>query len=245
VPLSALFPALAIGVSLGLLGGGGSILTVPALVYWVGLPPLEATTTSLVVVGLTSLSAALQHARSGRVRLRAALLFAASGIPSSYLGSLLSRRVPPQVLLLAFAFLMIAAGVAMLLRPSYESRGPASLPRVLSAGFTVGLLTGVLGVGGGFLIVPALVLFAEVPMADAVGSSVLIIAVNCAGGFAGRLSAASAVRWPLTLTFSLTAIAGSFLGAALVGRIPVQWLRRVFAIFVLAIAAYMIVGASR
>lgn len=242
MPLSAFFPALAIGVSLGLLGGGGSILTVPALVYWVGLPPIEATTTSLVVVGLTSLSAALQHARGGRVKMRSALVFAASGIPSSYLGSLLSRRVPPHVLLLAFAFLMVAAGLAMLLRPTYQSQGVASLPRVISTGFVVGMLTGVLGVGGGFLIVPALVLFAEVPMADAVGTSVLVIAFNCAGGFAGRLSTASSVHWPLTLAFSGAAVAGSFLGAALVGRIPVNWLRRGFAVFVLALAAYMIAG---
>ena len=240
MPPSSIVAALSIGVSLGLLGGGGSILTVPALVYWVGLPPIEATTTSLVVVGLTSLSAALQHARGGHLNLRAALVFAGAGIPSSYLGSLLSRRIPPPVLLLSFACLMVAAGLAMILRRSYQPSRSASLPRVVAAGFTVGLLTGVLGVGGGFLIVPALVLFAQVPMADAVGTSVLVIAVNCAGGFAGRLSSASSIHWIGALEFSLVAIIGSFIGAGLVGRVPVDWLRRAFGIFVIAIASCMI-----
>ena len=242
MPPSSLVAALSIGVSLGLLGAGGSILTVPALVYWVGLPPLEATTTSLVVVGLTSLSAALQHARGGHVNLRAALVFAGAGIPSSFLGSLLSRRIPPSALLLSFAFLMVAAGLAMIFRRSDLPSGRASLVRVLSAGFTVGLLTGILGVGGGFLIVPALVLFAQVPMSDAVGTSVAVIAVNCTGGFAGRLSDASSIHWIGALEFSLVAIAGSFLGAALVGRIPVTWLRRAFGVFVIALASYMIAG---
>jgi len=240
VPAASFAAAVAIGISLGLLGGGGSILTVPALVYWAGLPPLEATYSSLVVVGLTSLSAALQHAFRGHLNLRAALLFAATGIPASFAGSLLSRRIPEKTLLVLFACVMIVAGLAMLLRRQYQPSGEISLPRVLSAGIGVGVLTGFFGVGGGFLVVPTLVLFAGLPMADAVGTSVAVIAFNCAGGFAGRFSSAAPIHWIGTLEFSLVAIAGSFAGAFLVSRIPVMMLRRLFAVFVLAVATFMI-----
>ena len=241
MPPTALAAAVAIGVSLGLLGGGGSILTVPALVYFAGLPPLEATYASLVVVGLTSASAAAQHAARRRLHLRAALLFAATGIPASFAGSLLSRRLPPRLLLVLFAWVMVAAGVAMLLRRSYSPSGAVSVPRVLASGVGVGVLTGFLGIGGGFLVVPTLVLFAGLPMADAVGTSVAIIAFNCAGGFAGRFSSGAAIAWPPTLEFSAAAILGSVGGAWLVPRIPVPTLRRLFAVFVLAVAAFMMV----
>ena len=235
---ATLAAAVAIGLSLGLLGGGGSILTVPALVYLGGLAPFEATTSSLVVVGLTSVSGAVQHAWRGNLELRVALLFAATGIPGSFAGSLLSRHIAAQTQLLLFALAMIAAGTAMLLRREMAAAERASVPRVLAAGAGVGLLTGFLGVGGGFLIVPALVLFAAVPMAHAIGTSLAVIAVNCAGGFAGRLAAP--IDWRATLEFTLVAIAGSFAGAALVRRISAPWLRRAFAVFVLAIAAFML-----
>lgn len=241
MPASSFAAAVAIGISLGLLGGGGSILTVPALVYGAGLAPLEATYSSLVVVGVTSLSAALQHALRGHLNLRAALLFAATGIPASVAGSLLSRRIPERLLLVLFAGVMIAAGIAMLLRRSYQPSQRVSVPRVLAAGIAVGVLTGFFGVGGGFLVVPTLVLFAGLPMADAVGTSVAVIAFNCAAGFAGRFSAAAPIHWKTTLEFSVVAIVGSFLGALLVSRIPVVLLRRMFAIFVLALAAFMMV----
>ena len=245
MPPSSFAAAIAIGIVLGLLGGGGSILTVPALVYWAGLPPSEATTSSLVVVGLTSLSAALQHARRGHLRFRAALLFAASGIPGSFAGSLLSHRVPGPTLLLLFACVMITAGLAMLLRPSWQATGHASTGRILAAGLGVGVLTGFLAIGGGFLLVPTLVLFAGVPMIDAVGTSVTVIAFNCAAGFAGRFSTAAPIHWMATLEFTLVAIAGSFLGAYLVPRISVISLRRAFAVFILAVAAAMIVQEVR
>jgi uncharacterized membrane protein YfcA len=239
LPPKAFVAAVAIGISLGLLGGGGSILTVPVLVYWVGLPPLEATYASLVVVGLTSASAAAQHAVRGRMNLRAALLFAATGIPASFAGSLVSKRIHEKTLLILFACVMIVAGLAMLLRRSYQP-GETSVARVLTAGIGVGVLTGFFGVGGGFLVVPTLVLFAGLPMTDAVGTSVAVIAFNCAGGFAGRFSADAPIHWLSTLEFSLVAIAGSFAGAFLVSRIPVMMLRRLFGVFVLAVAVFMI-----
>jgi uncharacterized membrane protein YfcA len=237
---SSFAAAAAIGISLGLLGGGGSILTVPALVYWAGMPAAEATYSSLVVVGLTSASAAVQHAFRDHLHVRAALLFAATGIPAAFAGSLLSRGISNRMLLVLFAVLMLAAGAAMLLRKNYAPSGEPSAARVLAAGVGVGVLTGFFGVGGGFLVVPTLVLFAGLPMADAVGTSVAVIAFNCIGGFAGRFSAATPIRWLPTLEFSLVAIAGSFAGASMVQRIPVLMLRRLFALFVLAIAAFMI-----
>lgn len=243
MPPSSLLAAIAIGISLGLLGGGGSILTVPALVYWAGLPPFEATSSSLVVVGLTSVSAALQHARRGHLRFRAALLLAATGIPGSFAGSILSRRIPETTLLLLFACVMIAAGLAMVFRPAWQTAARGSTRRVLAAGIGVGVMTGFFGVGGGFLVVPTLVLFAGVPMIDAVGTSVAVIAFNCAAGFAGRFSAP--IHWIATLEFTLVAIAGSFLGAFLVPRIPVTGLRWAFGVFVLFVAVLMIVKEVR
>lgn len=235
---ATLAAAVGIGLSLGLLGGGGSILTVPALVYLGGLPPFEATTASLVVVGLTSVSGALQHARHGNLERRSALAFAATGIPGSFAGSLLSRGIAASTQLLLFSLAMVAAGLAMLLRGELSAAERPSMPRVLAAGAAVGVLTGFLGIGGGFLIVPALVLFAGVQMGQAIGTSLAVIAVNCAGGFAGRLT--SHIDWPATLGFTLVAIAGSFAGARLARRLAAAWLRRAFAVFVLVIAGLML-----
>jgi uncharacterized membrane protein YfcA len=240
MPPSALVAALAIGVSLGLLGGGGSILTVPALVYWAGLPPFQATSSSLVVVGLTSVSGAVQHAMRGNLRLRAALLIAATGVPAAYVGSLLSRSIPESRLMLLFGCVMVAAGLLMAFRREYQPGGEASLARILVAGVAVGLITGFFGIGGGFLVVPTLVLFAKVPMADAVGTSLAVIAFNCLAGFFGRIGSAGSIRWAGTILFSAVAIAGSFIGAGLVHRISSQWLRRGFAVFVLAVAVFII-----
>jgi uncharacterized membrane protein YfcA len=242
VTLPTFAAALAIGVSLGVFGGGGSILTVPALVYLGGLAPFEATTASLVVVGLTSGTGALQHARRGHLDLRAALLFVATGIPGSFAGSMLSRRVPGRELLLAFAGVMIAAGITMLFRRTVETGERVSAVRVLVPGAAVGLLTGFFGIGGGFLIVPALVLFAGVPMIHAVGTSLMVIAVNCLSGFAGRY--ATSIDWRGTLIFSAVAIGGSFAGAFFATRMPAAWLRRGFAVFILGLAAFMIVRES-
>jgi uncharacterized protein len=238
VPLSTFAAALAIGVSLGLFGGGGSILTVPALVYLGGLRPFEATTASLVVVGLTSGTGALQHARRGHLDVRAALLFVATGIPGSFAGSMLSRLIPGREVLIIFAAVMIAAGLTMLFRGALEACERVSTVRILVLGAAVGVLTGFLGVGGGFLIVPALVLFAGVPMIQAVGTSLAVIAFNCLSGFAGRW--ATPIDWKETLLFSAVAILGSFGGAFLAVHLPAKWLRRGFALFILGLAVYMI-----
>lgn len=238
MPISAFASALGIGLSLGLLGGGGSILTVPALKYLGGLQPFQATTASLVVVGLTSATGAVQHVRRGNFDLRAAAMFIASGIPGAFVGSILSRGIAERTILLLFAGVMLAAGLMMLFRGTVVPGPRVSTPRVIAAGAVVGLLTGFLGIGGGFLIVPALVLFAGVPMAQAIGTSLVVIAFNCVSGFAGRY--ATPIDWPSTLLFSAIAIGGSLAGAWLVPRTRPTWLRRGFAVFVLCLGVFMI-----
>ena len=176
-----------IGLSLGLIGGGGSIITVPVLVYVLGVPAHRAIGMSLAVVGSTALVGALLHHRRGAVAWRTGSVFAVSGIASAYLGSKLTRLVAAPVLLLLFGCLMLVVATVMLTRKHPTDDAPAhvpSLPREILAGLGVGFLTGFLGVGGGFLIVPALVLFGGLAMKDAIGTSLFVIAVNCASGLA-------------------------------------------------------------
>lgn len=234
----ALALATGVGLVLGLLGAGGSILTVPILIFFAKMDPRAAVVSSLVVVGVTSLVAAVQHAVQGRVRLTTALLFASAGIPGAYLGALLSRPLPARTVQLVFSAVMVLSALAMLFRRERAARGTRSTAGVLAVGFAVGMITGVVGAGGGFLIVPALVMFASVPMHDAVGTSLVTITLNCAAGLAGKWGAAP-VDWPLTLAFTACAVAGSFAGLALSRRVSAAGLRRAFALLVLAIAVAM------
>jgi uncharacterized protein len=238
-PLSvALALAALIGLSLGLLGGGGSTLAVPVLVYVAGLDAGRAVGVSLAVVGATSLVAAIAQARQGRVRVRAALLFASAGMPAAWAGSRLTALVSGRVLLLAFGAFMMVVALLMLRPPGPPGdgtpRGRARAPVVVGAGALVGLLTGFLGVGGGFLVVPALVLLARLPMHEAVGTSLAVIAANAAAGFVGHLDGP---ELPLAVVVSFTAvsIAGALAGTRLGRRLPAHRLRRVFALLVLAV----------
>jgi uncharacterized membrane protein YfcA len=231
-----------IGVSLGLIGGGGSIITVPVLVYVLGVPAHRAIGMSLAVVGATALVGALLHHRRGSVAWRAGALFSASGITSAYLGSKLTRLVLPPVLLLLFAGLMLVVATVILTRkdPGVGARPHArSVPRSVLAGLAVGFLTGFLGVGGGFLIVPALVLFGGLTMKEAIGTSLFVIAVNCASGLLGHLSAGD-MDWRLTLMVTGLAAAGAIAGTALSHRFHPAHLRRIFAWFVVAVALFLI-----
>jgi uncharacterized membrane protein YfcA len=231
-----------IGLSLGLIGGGGSIITVPVLVYVLGVPAHRAIGMSLAVVGSTALIGALLHHRKGAVVWRAGSVFAASGIASAYLGSKLTRLVAAPVLLLLFGGLMLVVATVMLVRKPPSENGPLhvpSLPREILAGLAVGFLTGFLGVGGGFLIVPALVLFGGLAMKDAIGTSLFVIAVNCASGLLGHLSAGDA-DWRLTLMVATLAMAGALAGTALSHRFHPTHLRRIFAWFVVAVALFLI-----
>jgi uncharacterized membrane protein YfcA len=162
-----------IGALLGLLGGGGSILTVPALVYLLGQTPQAAVTTSLVIVGVNSALGALFHRAQGALNWRVALVFGGAGMVASYLVANAARGLPPELLMTAFAVLMLAIGLLMLLRPVPQrpAGAPVTAWKVVAGGVAVGALTGLLGVGGGFLIVPALVMLVGLPIREAVGTS--------------------------------------------------------------------------
>lgn len=232
--------ALLVGVSLGLLGGGGSILTVPLLVHVAGLDAKEAIATSLFVVGVTSAVGVVGHARGGRVRWRTGVLFGAAGMVGAYAGGLLGGHLPDAVLLIAFAAMMIVTAAAMLRgrRTVRSEHAHRRLPvgRVLLDGAAVGLVTGLVGAGGGFLVVPALALLGGLPMPVAVGTSLLVIAMKSAAGFAGYLTTVP-IDWTLTLAVTAAAVVGGLVGARLAERVPAAALSRVFAWFVLAMGA--------
>ncbi|HXG32577.1 MAG TPA: sulfite exporter TauE/SafE family protein [Bryobacteraceae bacterium] len=231
-----------VGLSLGLLGSGGSIVAVPVLVYAAGIPVRNAVAMSLAIVGGTSLVGAIQQYRRRRLHLRAMLYFIAAGAVGAYLGAGLTHRVPPRVLMLLFAAVMLAVGASMLHgRRDYPAAGRCRPLRCLLAGAAVGALTGFLGVGGGFLIVPALVLVAGLEMGTATGTSLAVIALNCAAGFAGQWSHAP-VDAPLTLAFLAMALLGLQAGLRLAGRFSDRGLRRAFAASVMVAGA--VIGAE-
>ncbi|MGE3541670.1 MAG: sulfite exporter TauE/SafE family protein [Candidatus Tectimicrobiota bacterium] len=234
----------ALGVSLGLLGGGGSILAVPMLVYVAGVAARDAVAMSLAIVGTTSLMASVFHGRQGRLDYKVAAVFGGAGMVGAFIGAQCTHLVSDAVLLLLFAALMLVIGTLMLVRkpreaPSTRTPHPRNLPRVLLAGTGVGVVTGFLGVGGGFLIVPALVVFTDLPMHVAVGTSLLVIALNAAAGFVGHLDQGD-IPLALTVAFTVAAVAGTFVGARVAGHIPAQNMRRLFAGFVMLVAFFMI-----
>ena len=240
MPALAFLLALLIGLSLGLLGSGGSIITLPVLVYVARIPAHEAVGMSLVVVGGTSIVGSLLNARQGCFDWKAGAFFAVSGMAGAYVGAKFTHLVSAPVLLLFFGVLMLVVGVRLLLKNEAAARtGQCRLWRCLGVGLTVGVLTGFLGVGGGFLILPSLVLFAGLEMKSAIGTSLAVIAVNCAGGLAGQLHYVQ-LDWPLTLGFLAAASAGMFAGTALTGRLSASTLRRGFAWCVLLLGAALV-----
>ncbi|MFI6923995.1 sulfite exporter TauE/SafE family protein [Nonomuraea spiralis] len=236
--------SLLVGVSLGVLGGGGSILTVPILVYLAGQGTKEAIATSLFVVGVTSLAALVPHARARRIRWRTGLLFGAFSMAGAYGGGRLAEYVPGTVLLIAFALMMLATAVAMLRGPrrARERARPADLPlkHIAVEGLVVGAVTGLVGSGGGFLVVPALALLGGLPMGVAVGTSLLVIAMKSFAGLAGHL-AGVAIDWPLAVTVTAAAVVGSLAGGRLAGRIPQDALRTAFGWFVVVMGVFVLV----
>ena len=236
--------ALVIGVSLGLLGGGGSILTVPVLVYALGFDVKPAVAMSLFIVGLTSLVGAAVHWRLGNVRLPSAGLFSALAMAGAFAGARLSTLLPSSAQLALLAVVMLAASVSMFRRPSRQMEEDARrvAPRPMSLGAVavgVGVLTGLLGVGGGFLIVPALALLARIPMRQAVGTSLVVIALNSAAGFVGYLGVVP-VDWAFLAGFTSVAAVGALGGAAMMHLVPVPVLRRSFAALLLAVGAFLL-----
>ncbi len=229
-----------IGLSLGLLGGGGSILTVPMLVYLVGQTPQAAVTASLAIVGANSALGALFHRAQGTLNWRVALIFGGAGMVTAYLSAGLSKRFSSAALLVAFAVLMMVIGVLMMRpRRAVQTRSDVRWPSVLMGGAGVGVLTGFLGVGGGFLIVPALVMLVGLSMPMAVGTSLIVIALNSLAGLLGHLSGAT-LDVGLIGTFVIAGLAGTFSGARLARRLPPERLRAGFAAFVIVLALFLL-----
>jgi uncharacterized membrane protein YfcA len=228
-----------VGVVLGLLGGGGSILTVPILLSAAKLPEREAIASSLFVVGVTSAAAVIGHARRGNVDWRTGLLFASAGAAGAFAGGRASELVPASWLILGFVAMMIGTGVAMLRGrgDGAEGRTPA-VPTVLVTGAVLGFVTGLVGAGGGFVVVPALVLVGGLPMKKAVGTSLVVITLQTLAGFVGHAAHVS-LDWPLTLAVTLAAVFGSGIGGLLSSRVPASALRRGFGVFVLGMAVWM------
>jgi uncharacterized membrane protein YfcA len=242
LPLSLLL-GFSIGAALGLLGGGGSILTVPALVYLVGQTPQVAITTSLAIVGANSAVGALFHRAQGTLNWRVALVFGGTGMIIAYFAADLSKHVSPDMLMVAFAFLMLTVGMVLARQKpapnALHQERDLRLWKVLLGGAAVGLLTGILGVGGGFLIVPALVMLVGMPIHQAVGTSLVVITMNSLAGFLGHLSGIS-LNLDLIILFILAGIAGTFTGARLGKRLNAGMLRKAFSLFVIVLAAFLL-----
>lgn len=235
-----------IGVALGLLGGGGSILTVPVLVYVMGVSAKSAIAMSLPVVGVTSLVGAMLHWRLGNVHARTALLFGAIAMGGAYAGARLSSLISGPLQLVLLALVMLPAAIAMLrgnaaAREQQRSNASSSERRslIVPAALLVGLVTGVVGIGGGFLAVPALVLLAGVSMRQAVGTSLVVIAMNAASGFAGYVGRVP-IDWSLLGFFTAFAVIGALVGVALSHRVPQTALKRGFALFLFATSALVL-----
>ncbi len=256
-----------IGLSLGTLGGGGSILAVPALVFAAGQNPKQATATSLVLVGVASLVGIVPHWRGGRVRVGLGVAFGLAGVPGSLLGSAVNKRMDPDVLLLAFSVLIVIAAWRMVTgcptctKVGEEAAlaagaGPASgggsldvavavtrrrkVERafaIVAAGTGVGFLTGLFGVGGGFVIVPALTLLLGLSMPVAIGTSLLVITINSAVALASRI-ATTTIDWAVTIPFTISAVVGVLVGGRLAGRLDPQKSLRWFALLLVAVAVY-------
>jgi uncharacterized membrane protein YfcA len=289
----ALISGAVVGLALGGLGGGGSMLAVPALIYLLGFSPARAGTSALLIVAVTSLTGLLAHARAGRVRWRTGLLFAAAGLPAAAAAGVLSARVPPGVLIAAFAALAALAAWRMLAtrrKPAPAGPGavtlagdgaladhggpPAAAPtpangfapvadqaapagaqapagarpdavRAAATGAGLGAITGLLGVGGGFLAVPALVSVLGFGMAEAVGTSLLVITANSLAALAPRLGAAGHLDWAVVAPFTAAAVLGAWDGKRLADRLSGRVLQTAFAVTLLGVAALMLVDALR
>lgn len=240
---AALLPGVLIGAALGLLGGGGSVLTVPIFVYLLGFEPKAAIAMSLAVVGVTSALGTAGHWRAGNVNLRLALVFGGVAMLGTLLGVRLSRFVPGPTQLVIFGAVMLAAAVFMLRRRPEEDVGECaaapvgSLVQVVPGGLLVGLLTGVVGVGGGFLIVPVLVVM-HMPLREAVGTSLLIITGTCVVGFFGYLGHVR-LDWAAMASVAAGTLPGIALGGYLHQFVSQPILRRGFAAFLVIMAAFI------
>jgi uncharacterized membrane protein YfcA len=261
-----------IGVSLGALGGGGSILAVPILVYAAGESPQAATTTSLIVVGAASFVGMFAHLRAGRVRVLPGIMFGLAGVGGSVIGTRLNHAVDANILLLAFAALMLIAAWRMWVNQSEPGAGDEDfelypepdadmepgggvlvvtrtkvtatvVAKVLVAGTIVGFITGFFGVGGGFVVVPALVLALGFEMPEAVGTSLLVISINSAVALTGRIGTTT-VDWAVAAPFTIAALLGVSVGKTIADRLPTVTLVRWFVGLLVVLAAYVSISAG-
>lgn len=239
-----------IGLSLGIFGGGGSILAVPVLVLVTHLAPAGAVGTSLAMVGTTSLIASYAHHRQGLVKLKVALPFGLSGVVTAFLGAKLTGLVSGAAIMHAFSALMLVVGLGMLFgkgrtvtAPGMASRADRRLAPSILAGASVGLVTGFLGVGGGFLVVPALIAFAGLDMREAVGTSLLVIAINSAAGFLGHLGSGH-LDASLIAALTVAAVAGALVGERVARHISTLKLRRGFGLIVVAVGITVVLAGG-
>lgn len=248
----AVVAGLAVGLVLGALGGGGAILTIPVLTYVLGMGVTEATTASLVVVGLSSLVAVVAHARAGRVDWARGLVFAAVGAVGAVAGSFLSRGLDPQWLMVSFGVLLVVVALLMLRRGGtpHPDAAPADLrdPRRAaltgSTGLGVGVLTGFFGVGGGFAIVPALTLVLGLAMPTAAATSLLVIALNSAAALVTKLSLGVQLDWTLVAALTAATMVGSLAGTRIAGRADPRALKRAFAFLLVCVGIYTVVSSA-
>ncbi|MFI0141801.1 sulfite exporter TauE/SafE family protein [Streptomyces luteogriseus] len=242
----ALFAGAVVGLALGALGGGGSVLAVPALIYLLGFTPAAATTAALIIVTATSLTALYAHARTGDVRWKAGALFAAAGLLPAAAAGAAAARLPQPVLTAAFAGVAALAAVAML-RPARSAPGPAAdgarQAKAAGTGAGLGALTGLLGVGGGFLAVPALVTVLAFEMQAAVGTSLLVISANSLASLTTRGATTAGVDWAVVGPFAGAAILGAWDGKRLAAKVTGSLLQRIFGVVLLAVAVFMLADA--
>lgn len=252
------FGALLIGVVLGLIGGGGSILTVPILVYLMFINPVTATAYSLFVVGVSSLFGAIRNIKKGLVDFKTAIVFAIPAFIAVYSSrKFIVPAIPENIvtineftltkniaIMLFFAIIMLVAAVAMIKnngnKTEEETKVKYNYPLIIIEGFVVGVLTGIVGAGGGFLIIPALVLLAKLPMKKAVATSLLIIAIKSLIGFIGDVETI-AIDWTFLLSFTVISVIGIFLGIYLSNFIEGKKLKKYFGWFVLIMGVYIII----
>ncbi len=243
---------LLIGLVIGGLGGGGGVLTVPLLVYVLGQSAQDATTGSVVIVGVTAVAGVLARGRSGSVQWRTGLMLGAAGIPAAALGTLLNQRVAEPVLLLSFAALTVLAAVALIVDGGPDPDPPAatgavavrtrpSTGVVVGCGLAIGFLTGFLGVGGGFLLVPVLVIVLRMPMVAAVGTSLLVIVINSTAAFGVRLGSAAELDWAVLVPFTVAAVLASFAGRRVAARFSGAALTRGFAVMLVVVGGFVAV----
>lgn len=231
-----------IGLALGLLGGGGSILTVPVIHYVMGVDTHAAIASSLAVVGTTSVAALIPHARAGRVQWRTGAIFGTSAMLGAYMAGRVARYIPPAILMAAFGVMMFVTAVAMLRKKAPAAAAPhdrASLQLILVEGLVVGAVTGLVGAGGGFLVVPALVLLGGLPIAEAIGTSLMVIAMKSFAAFAG--SAADVSLDPkIIISVAAMAVVGSLLGGWVAGKVPASRLQGLFGWFIVVMAVFVL-----